>query len=132
MKTGRFLIVLALGFGLLAACQPISVDTLAVTGGENVLAKESLDSLPVAPERVQGAHSSYSGDDAYDPAAGGLSPDQRPSDLVMENPVRKSGGYSGDDAYDPAAGGLSPDQRPSDLVMENPIRKSGDYRLRRR
>ena len=43
----------------------------------------------------------YSGDDAYDPAAGG-----RP-ELSLNGGPRLSAGtsYSGDDAYDPAAGG---------------------------
>lgn len=47
---------------------------------------------------------SYSGDDAYDPAAGG-----RPDLSVIVTSGRSAPGagisYSGDDAYDPAAGG---------------------------
>ena len=41
---------------------------------------------------------SYSGDDAYDPAAGGR---------AALSGVTVSASYSGDDAYDPAAGGLA-------------------------
>ena len=41
--------------------------------------------------------SSYSGDDAYDPAAGGQA-------LLVRT---FASSYSGDDAYDPAAGGLN-------------------------
>jgi hypothetical protein len=46
---------------------------------------------------INGAASSYSGDDAYDLAAGAL-PER--GALVFAS------GFSGDDAYDPAAGGL--------------------------
>jgi hypothetical protein len=51
---------------------------------------------------------SYSGDDAYDPAAGGLSASESPSESIslVQTGLAFSGGYSGDDAYDPAAGGL--------------------------
>ncbi len=64
----------------------------------------------------------YSGDDAYDPAAGALiasnarfvtnfSGDDDAYDLAAggqpaETPVRYVNRFSGDDAYDPAAGGL--------------------------
>jgi hypothetical protein len=46
-----------------------------------------------------------SGDDAYDPAAGGL-PQLLPAAALTPVTSRVSGGYSGDDAYDSAAGGL--------------------------
>lgn len=56
---------------------------------------------------------SYSGDDAYDPAAGGLeavstfafaaSEDEAADCVTPEYTIAES--YSGDDAYDPAAGG---------------------------
>jgi hypothetical protein len=127
MKTRRFLIVFVMGFGLLAACQPITAETLAGTGGESVQVEENMGSVPVAPKRVQGAHSSYSGDDAYDPAAGGLSLGQKPSDLIREQPLRKSGGFSGDDAYDPAAGGLSLEQKSPAVDMEGYFFNKGSY-----
>jgi hypothetical protein len=51
---------------------------------------------------------SYSGDDAYDPAAGGLFAYESPSESIslVQAGLAFRGGYSGDDAYDPAAGGL--------------------------
>ena len=49
---------------------------------------------------------SYSGDDAYDPAAGGLSASFSFADASDQSGTAFGGGYSGDDAYDPAAGGL--------------------------
>jgi hypothetical protein len=48
--------------------------------------------------RSAGFAVTYSGDDAYDPAAGGSGFAARPAAIA--------GSYSGDDAYDPAAGGL--------------------------
>ena len=127
MKARRFLIVLALGFGLLAACQPVEAGTIPETGSESSLAEESLSSPPEAPQRIPGEYYSYSGDDAYDPAAGGLSIGQKPSDLVKEQPLRKSGGYSGDDAYDPAAGGLSLEQKQPAVNMEQYFFNQGSY-----
>jgi hypothetical protein len=52
---------------------------------------------------------SFSGDDAYDPAAGGLFAAAGASEIASldESGFAFSGGSSGDDAYDPAAGGLS-------------------------
>jgi hypothetical protein len=127
MKERRFLIVLALGFGLLAACQPVTAGVLVNTGGESDQKNQSLGSAPAAPQGLPGSHYSYSGDDAYDPAAGGLSIKQSPANLAKEQPVRQSGGYSGDDAYDPAAGGLSIGQKPANLAKEQPVRQSGGY-----
>lgn len=127
MKTGKFLIVLALVFCLLAACQPVGAGIIPETGNESSFTDESLSSPPEVSHRIPGKYYSYSGDDAYDPAAGGLSPGQKSSDLVKEQPVRKSGGYSGDDAYDPAAGGLSFEQEPPTRAPELPVRKSGGY-----
>lgn len=47
----------------------------------------------------------HSGDDAYDPAAGGL---PAASPTISSPPARsaRASTYSGDDAYDPAAGGI--------------------------
>jgi hypothetical protein len=44
----------------------------------------------------------YSGDDAYDPAAGG-----QPRVSLVKPFQASTGSYSGDDVYDPAAGGMS-------------------------
>ena len=49
------------------------------------------------PELYSGAASSFSGDDAYDIAAGGIP--ERAAFIF-------AAGFGGDDAYDPAAGGL--------------------------
>jgi hypothetical protein len=60
---------------------------------------------PVAAQTADAGAKSYSGDDAYDPAAGGL-----PALSVVVVPQRiirsSASTLSGDDAYDPAAGGL--------------------------
>jgi len=127
MKASRFLIVLAIGLFWLAACQPVTAGVLVETGGESVQEKESLGSVPAAPQRIPGPYYSYSGDDAYDPAAGGLGSEQQSPDFTNEKPDLKSGGYSGDDAYDPAAGGLSFEQKPPAGPSEQPVRKSGGY-----
>lgn len=127
MKARRFLIILALGFGLLAACQPVTAGVLVETGGEGAQENQSLGSVPAAPQRLPGPYYSYSGDDAYDPAAGGLNLGQRPSDIVKGQPVRKSGGYSGDDAYDTAAGGLSLKQKQPVTDMEKDFFNKGSY-----
>ena len=66
--------------------------------------------FPLAAAADHRSDLSYSGDDAYDPAAGGL----RALSVVAESDVASYGSaglamavsYSGDDAYDPAAGGL--------------------------
>jgi hypothetical protein len=64
-----------------------------------------LVAIPVAAQASGVGGGSISGDDAYDPAAGGL-----PAVAVAAVPQRivPSGAttLSGDDAYDPAAGGL--------------------------
>ena len=64
-----------------------------------------LAATPVAAQTVGVGDGSYSGDDAYDPAAGGT-----PELSVAAAPQRnvRSGAttWSGDDAYDPAASGL--------------------------
>jgi hypothetical protein len=64
-----------------------------------------LAGAPVAAAGGDGGSGSYSGDDEYDPAAGGL-----PALSLNEaggHFLRSSGmNYSGDDEYDPAAGGL--------------------------
>jgi hypothetical protein len=66
-------------------------------------------SFPLAAAAGGASAASYSGDDAYDPAAGGLSAYESPSESASPNQagLAFSAGYSGDDAYDPAAGGLS-------------------------
>ena len=54
------------------------------------------------------ASPSYSGDDAYDPAAGGtpsLSLSAIPQRAFLSAALSAAAGFSGDDAYDPAAGG---------------------------
>jgi hypothetical protein len=126
MKTRIFLTVLALGFGLLAACQSVEAGTIPETGSESSLAEEGLSSPPEASQRVPGKYYSFSGDDAYDPAAGGLSLDQL-SPMLNEKSLRKSGGYSGDDAYDPAAGGLSVEQITPAVDMEQYFFNKGSY-----
>jgi hypothetical protein len=66
-----------------------------------------LVAVPVGAQTVDVGDVSYSGDDPYDPAAGGLP-------AISLNPVSQpdfpSGAatLSGDDSYDPAAGGLDP------------------------
>jgi hypothetical protein len=64
-----------------------------------------LVATPVAAQSIGVGDGSYSGDDAYDPAVGGL-----PAISVAAAPrqIARSGAttLSGDDAYDPAAGGL--------------------------
>jgi hypothetical protein len=69
--------------------------------------------LAVFPLAAAAEHSSavsYSGDDVYDPAAGGLRALSvvAASDVASYGPagLAIAGGFSGDDAYDPAAGGL--------------------------
>jgi hypothetical protein len=77
--------------------------------------------IPVAAQTAGEGVRSYSGDDPYDPAAGGLPALSgagftqgtdfdlpcAPSDSELEARRSRSvpGGYSGDDPYDPAAGG---------------------------
>jgi hypothetical protein len=77
--------------------------------------------LPLATSFAGEAGGSYSGDDAYDPAAGGTpgeavkvlsanGPSPLPcalaeDEIASRNASRIPGGFSGDDAYDPAAGG---------------------------
>jgi hypothetical protein len=68
--------------------------------------------FPLAAAAEHRSSVSYSGDDAYDPAAGGLgvlsavagSEGKVASYSLSGSAI--AGGYSGDDAYDPAAGGL--------------------------
>ena len=64
-----------------------------------------LVAAPVAAQAAVVGEHSYSGDDAYDPAAGGL-----PALSAFAVPQRATriaaSTLSGDDAYDPAAGGL--------------------------
>ena len=55
MKTRKFLIVFVMGFGLLAACQPIRAETLAETGGESVQVEENMGSVPEAPKGSRGS-----------------------------------------------------------------------------
>jgi hypothetical protein len=66
--------------------------------------------FPLAAAAEHTGDLSYSGDDAYDPAAGGLRPlsGVAASDVASYSPAgfAAAGSYSGDDAYDPAAGGL--------------------------
>ena len=64
-----------------------------------------LVATPVAAQTVGAGVGSYSGDDAYDPAAGGL---LAISVAAVSQQDGRSGAttLSGDDAYDPAAGGL--------------------------
>jgi hypothetical protein len=59
---------------------------------------------------------SFSGDDAYDPAAGGLFASESPSEStsLVQAGLAFRGGYSGDDAYDAAAGGLFASESPSE------------------
>jgi hypothetical protein len=64
-----------------------------------------LAATPVAAQSVEVGDSSFSGDDAYDPAAGGLPAISL--NAAPERSIRSSATtLSGDDAYDPAAGGL--------------------------
>ena len=64
-----------------------------------------LVAVPVAAQTADVGDISYSGDDPYDPAAGGLP-------AISLDPIRQqefassATTFSGDDAYDPAAGGL--------------------------
>ena len=89
----RYLILGALLLALLTAA-PLSVAAGSYSGDDAYdPAAGGLPGLSVAA-----ATSSFSGDDAYDPAAG-----SHPWLFVGASIAS----YSGDDAYDPAAGGLS-------------------------
>ena len=55
------------------------------------------------PDLYTGVAFSFSGDDAYDPAVGGLAAGGIPERAAFIF----AAGFSGDDAYDPAAGGLA-------------------------
>jgi hypothetical protein len=74
--------------------------------GDVDLAACSELSVSVASERPRlNAGITYSGDDPYDPAAGGLP--ELSVNVASERPRLNAGiTYSGDDPYDPAAGGL--------------------------
>jgi len=87
-----------------------------------------LSAIPVAAQTAGSADRSYSGDDAYDPAAGGL-----PSLTVAAIPHRiiPTGAttFSGDDSYDPAAGGLpvlSVAALPQRIIRSDATTFSGD------
>jgi len=127
MKASRFLIVLTIGLFWLAACQPVTAGVLVETGGESAQEKESLDMVSSAPRRVPGPYYSYSGDDAYDPAAGGLGIELQLPVSINEKPALRSGGYNGDDVYDPAAGGLSIGQKQPVTDMEKDFFNKGSY-----
>jgi hypothetical protein len=80
-----------------------------------------LVAIPVVAQTASVGDGGYSGDDAYDPAAGGLPALPRAaftqgadfelpclpsaSELEARRAASVDGGYSGDDPYDPAAGG---------------------------
>ncbi len=87
-----------------------------------------LAATPVAAQSAGGADHSYSGDDAYDPAAGGtpeLSVASLPHRIIEEGAVT----FSGDDAYDPAAGGtpeLSVASLPHRIIAGGAVTLSGD------
>jgi hypothetical protein len=81
-----------------------------------------LAALPLSVVAGYAYGSSYSGDDAYDPAAGGFPElyangaasysgddvyDLAAGALPVRAAILFAGGFSGDDAYDPAAGGLA-------------------------
>ena len=70
----------------------LALVSLAATMGSN----EKRDALNSEHAAADSTSMTYSGDDAYDPAAGGT-----PERSVLSI----AGSYSGDDAYDPAAGG---------------------------
>ena len=66
-----------------------------------------LAAVPVAAQTGDVGKASYSGDDGYDPAAGGL-PAISLSPGSLGSIASSATSLSGDDAYDPAAGGLEP------------------------
>jgi hypothetical protein len=66
-----------------------------------------LVAAPVAAQTGDGGGISYSGDDPYDPAAGGL-PTISLNQVPLGSVASSATTLSGDDAYDPAAGGLDP------------------------
>lgn len=105
MSRKRFILVgvlLALALAFLSIAAAVGDDAGAPRAGPAVAwASYSGDDDydPAAggrPERSPALFGGYSGDDVYDPAAGSY-----PEQFV----VSPFGGYSGDDAYDPAAGG---------------------------
>jgi hypothetical protein len=78
-----------------------------------------LVAVPVGAQTANGGDVSYSGDDLYDPAAGGLPAISL--NPVPQRSIRSSGmTLSGDDPYDPAAFGLDPlfDPLPLDWAAE--------------
>lgn len=66
-----------------------------------------LVALPVSAQPADVADVSYSGDDPYDPAAGGL-PAISLNPVPQRHVASSTTTLSGDDAYDSAAGGLDP------------------------
>ena len=66
-----------------------------------------LVAAPVAAQSVDAGGISYSGDDPYDPAAGGL-PAISLNQVPLGSVASSATSLSGDDAYDPAADGLEP------------------------
>jgi hypothetical protein len=64
-----------------------------------------LAAFPLAAAADNMNAASFSGDDAYDPAAGGLAALSAFAEAPSRSAIAAS--FSGDDAYDPAAGGLA-------------------------
>lgn len=107
MNTVRFVTMSTLVLLLLAA---VSIPTAFGSQGESPIPSSA------------GATATYSGDDDYDPAAGGT-PEQSviapaasasplvdctlsPNEIAARRALTIEAGFSGDDDYDPAAGGM--------------------------
>ena len=76
-----------------------------------------LEGEPSGGESAYAAAATYSGDDDYDPAAGG-EPELSVAAAAQESASVSATTFSGDDDYDPAAGG-EPEQSVAAIAQES-------------